>query len=118
MLYIIEFDSPMYAANPFIALGFMESFTPFTKKKFGFWRYSTDDAIRARSKNALRKLVEAGLSPAAPYSRDCGTKAGHFRTARCCNGTNVTRSTADVGEDVLSTSSSAAAFNSVHRDNG
>src|SRR6266446_10308421 len=38
--------------------------------------------------------------------------------ARCCNGTNVARSTADVGEAVLSTSSSAAAFSSVHRDNG
>ena len=37
---------------------------------------------------------------------------------RCCNGTNVPRSTADVGEAVLSTSSSAAAFSSVHRDNG
>src|SRR6266481_6162467 len=37
---------------------------------------------------------------------------------RCCNGTNVARSTADVGEDVLSTSSSAAGFSSVHRDNG
>src|SRR2546429_631415 len=52
------------------------------------------------------------------YSRDCGTKAGHFRTARCCNGTSVARSTADVGEAVLSTSSAAAAFSSVHRDNG
>jgi len=62
----------------------------------------------------------SGLSSlaSAPYSRDCGTKAGHFRTARCCNGTNVARSTADVGEAVLSTSSSAAAFSSVHRDNG
>ena len=38
--------------------------------------------------------------------------------ARCCNGTNAARSTADVGEAVLSTSSSAAAFSSVHRDNG
>ena len=36
----------------------------------------------------------------------------------CRNGANVPRSTADVGEAVLSTSSLAAAFSSVHRDNG
>jgi hypothetical protein len=37
---------------------------------------------------------------------------------RCYTETNVARSTADVGEAVLSTNSLAAAFSSVHRDHG
>jgi hypothetical protein len=43
---------------------------------------------------------------------------GSVSPVLCCNGANVARSTADVGEAVLSTSSLAAAFSSVHRDNG
>src|SRR5438874_9723830 len=50
-----------------------------------------------------------------PESRD---EMPSLPPARCCNGTNVPRSTADVGEAVLSTNSLAAAFSSVHRDNG
>ena len=50
-----------------------------------------------------------------PRLRDEG---GSVSPALCCNGANVARSTADVGEAVLSTSSLAAAFSSVHRDNG
>jgi hypothetical protein len=50
-----------------------------------------------------------------PRLRDEG---GSVSPDLCCNGANVPRSRADVGEAVLSTSSLAAAFNSVHRDNG
>src|SRR4029077_1650566 len=45
-------------------------------------------------------VLELGSVP-----RDCAKQAGHFPPALCCNGTNVPRSTADVGKDVLSTSS-------------
>jgi hypothetical protein len=50
-----------------------------------------------------------------PRLRDEG---GSDSAALCCKEANVARSTADVGEAVLSTSSLAAAFSSVHRDNG
>jgi hypothetical protein len=43
---------------------------------------------------------------------------GSVSPALCYYGANVARSTADVGEAVLSTSSLAAAFSSVHRGNG
>src|SRR4029077_8052530 len=50
-----------------------------------------------------------------PRLRDEGVS---LPPARCYHGTKVARSTADVGEAVLSTSSLAAAFISVHRDHG
>ena len=100
-----------------------------TTRRITLMRHNLSYGGRLKSSNAKVAFVRAnftagrghawkGDTSSSPLSRDCGTKAGHFPTARCCNGTNVARSTADVGEAVLSISSSAAAFSSVHRDNG
>ena len=74
----------------------------------GEWSRGDERDIDGNGREAERAGANESIGEDLPY----------FRTARCCNGTNVARSTADVGEDVLSTSSSAAAFSSVHRDNG
>jgi hypothetical protein len=59
--------------------------------------------VSRRSSPARRRISPAMMPASSP---------------RCYNGANVARSKADVGEAVLSRSSLAAAFSSVHRDNG
>src|SRR5205807_9032616 len=60
-----------------------------------------------------------GASPKLQAAYDAlRDKGPSLPPALCCHGTNVARSTADVGEAVLSTSSLAAAFSSIQRDNG
>jgi len=61
---------------------------------------------------------DAGLAVGAAVVPRLGDEGRSVSPALCYNRANIARSTADVGEAVVSTSSLAAAFSSVHRENG
>ncbi len=95
-------------------------------------RSQSRDGLSFRSRRISRLASANQLGPSPDFAKDDDAclavgatvvprprdDRGSVSPARCCNGANVARSTADVGEAVLSTSSLAAAFSSVHRDSG
>src|SRR5215468_7222955 len=85
-----------------------------------YWR---DDGIfslnlTVRQNLDFAKDDDAFLAVGATVVPRLQDEGGSVSPILCCNGANVARSTADVGEAILSTSSLAAVFSSVHRDNG
>ena len=94
-------------------------------------RSQSRDGLSFRSPRISRLASANQLGPSPDFAKDDDARLGvgaavlprprdedvSLPPALCCNGTNVARSTAAVGEAVFSISSLAAAFSSIHRDN-